>query len=205
MKTQFTPIAMRCTEEQFNAVKPKLENCQLKDISDWNQDNYLVNDYLDIEKLITNLSEKIVKTEYNRIYETWDEKTFLEACGIEVEETFTITKSRILEISKKNTVSQIVMKKVFPEAFDEEVSEALEKEALKRGFKLGVFIKRNFDNLPSLFIKECVYNSDFTYNKYEDILFFNDYIIYSKGKWAEIIPTKTIEEAEKELNCKIIS
>jgi hypothetical protein len=28
--------------------------------------------------------------------------------------------------------------------------------------------------------------------------------IFGKGKWAEIIPTKTRLEAEKELNCKII-
>lgn len=28
--------------------------------------------------------------------------------------------------------------------------------------------------------------------------------IYEKGNWAEIIPTMTIEEAEKKLNCRII-
>ena len=81
-------------------------------------------------------------------------------------------------------------------ATDKEVKEALIKEAVKRGFKLGVYVKGMDDK------ERCKLFGDIK-------LFGNDcvnigYDIFRSGKWAEIIETITKQEAEKKLNKKII-
>lgn len=85
METKFTPIAMKCTQEQFEAVKPKLSNCFIRCIDDFVSHNYLINNLSNCDKKVSNVSEKD-KTSHNRtIYEEWNEEIFLKACGIEVE------------------------------------------------------------------------------------------------------------------------
>lgn len=80
MKTKFTPIAMKCNQEQFEAIKPKLL-LPIFNISDFNLDKYLTNFY-DESKIISNVINISGK---HSIYETWNEEIFLKACGIEVE------------------------------------------------------------------------------------------------------------------------
>lgn len=81
----FTPIAMKCTQEQFDAVKPKLKGLNIEDINSFYYHNYLINNLGGQEKTISNISE-FTKGEYNReVHEEWNEKIFLEACGIEAE------------------------------------------------------------------------------------------------------------------------
>lgn len=87
----------------------------------------------------------------------------------------------------------------FTELTKEEVSKALIIEAKKRGYKNGNY--------------KCLSNSK-TYNISCDLFGFEDNtlyhgidlrnIVFSNGKWAEIIETITKEEAEKLLNKKII-
>lgn len=93
------------------------------------------------------------------------------------------------------------------EATEEEVKTALIAEAKKIGFKGGVYIKRSFDN--DLF--DCCINPykfardpEYFYNEKHDYIEYKGYVIYSKGQWAEIIPTMTQKEAEEKLNVKII-
>ena len=93
MKTQFTPIAMRCTEEQFKTIKPKLKGLNIF-ITPWENKMYLINDLND-SLYIANCENIITKKE-RKLYETWDEATFLKACGIEVD-TYTVSKDFILE------------------------------------------------------------------------------------------------------------
>jgi hypothetical protein len=93
------------------------------------------------------------------------------------------------------------------EATESEVFEAFKNEAFKRGYKEGVFLHRPFwDDLNDCVIdKENFPNDmDFYYDKNKDYLEFYGFVVYSKGQWAEIIPTITKEEAEKLLNKKII-
>lgn len=86
------------------------------------------------------------------------------------------------------------------EATESEVFEALKNEAVRRGYKNG---------------NHYCLNSCITEKKVKDNYFF-DYgnlwygtnisanCVFKKGKWAEIIPTISKEEAEKLLNKKII-
>ena len=39
----FIPIAMKCTQEQFDAVRPKLRGLKIEDIKSLTDCNYLVN------------------------------------------------------------------------------------------------------------------------------------------------------------------
>ena len=108
----YTPIAMKCNKEQFEAIKPKLKKaCYIiNTISDFKYDKYLVNDF-NWEKQISNISfdsNKRVKNHYKRIKQ-WDEKIFLEACGIETKPTYQITKETILKYN---------MKDEFPDVFE---------------------------------------------------------------------------------------
>lgn len=90
------------------------------------------------------------------------------------------------------------------EATEQEVFEALKNEAVKRGFVEGAYC--NHEN-PARNQKEEI--KGFTYLKEDNTLYGNKKDrggarIFKNGVWATIIPTKTREQAEKELNCKII-
>lgn len=82
--SNFRPIAMRCTKEQFDAIKPKLTNL-LRSITGFTKYTYLTNNLNGKNYDVSNTHE-CNKREYNReVYEEWNEEIFLKACGIEVE------------------------------------------------------------------------------------------------------------------------
>ena len=85
METKFTAVAMRCNKEQFEAIKPKLKG---KDTIIWcfGKYPYLCNNF-DNKKNITNISKGNETFKTYKKYETWNEATFLRACGIEVKPT----------------------------------------------------------------------------------------------------------------------
>lgn len=78
-------IAMKCSQEQFYAIKGKL-NGTYSDICRFSEYPYLVTQYYDSKQHISNTSMPN-KPGYV-IYETWNEQIFLEACGIETEKIF---------------------------------------------------------------------------------------------------------------------
>jgi hypothetical protein len=102
-------------------------------------------------------------------------------------------------------------------ATDQEVKEALIKEAKRRGFfNIGNRFKSCFDdNNKVRTISKYDSSTDigYCYDEVDNELrsdglntygnFCSNPLIYSKGKWAEIIETITKEQAEKEL-CKTI-
>lgn len=87
MKTtnNFRPIAMRCNEEQFNAIKLKLEKIKgvkIKNPYPFASICYLVNNGGGNLLHITNVIHSI--DSYDReVFEEWDEDKFLEYCGVE--------------------------------------------------------------------------------------------------------------------------
>ncbi len=89
------------------------------------------------------------------------------------------------------------------ECDSEEVTEAFKKEAVKRGYREGVWINRDLmhANTDTILIP---YGKHYFFDVKHNILYLNEREVFSKGIWAEIIPTKTIQEAEKLLNCKIV-
>jgi len=120
MKEKFTPIAMKCNQEQFNSIKPKLEKARLEinRIDDFYTFEYLTNNFCG-KLLISNLSNKDACFEklHNVVCQTWNESVFLEACGIEIEEPYTITKEQILQLES----NPLLVRELFPNAFKEEL------------------------------------------------------------------------------------
>lgn len=89
MKTPFIPTAMQCTQEQFEAIKPKLieRGCLVKDIGNFKKYCYLVNNISNSNGLISNIEIKDINNYGRNVYEEWDEEIFLRNLGgEEVEE-----------------------------------------------------------------------------------------------------------------------
>ena len=93
------------------------------------------------------------------------------------------------------------------EATEQEVFEALKNEAVKRGFKEGVYIDKllpfNMGTDKIGFDKNQL-ESDKFYLHSGGLFCGNLMLMNHKGVWAEIIPTLTKKEAEEKLNCKIV-
>lgn len=115
MKTEFTPIAMRCTKEQFEAIKSKLKKNGSILVGYGFGEEYLTNNFGGIS-LEIGTTWKEDKYKYNRtVYETWDEATFLKACGTD---TYTVSKDFILEAHERAYPSwKTKIENQFPELF----------------------------------------------------------------------------------------
>lgn len=99
MKKEFKPISMKCNQEQFDAVKPKLKdyNYEIVCMHDFERCRYLINNLGGDTRQISNVLNEDKKS-YNRIvYEAWNEKVFLEACGIETTPTLEEVKEMFKE------------------------------------------------------------------------------------------------------------
>jgi len=77
-------IAMRCSQEQFDAIKDRLTICDL--ITNFDKSSYLVNCYR--QSSITNLPYEYATAWADEFYHEWNEEIFLKACGIETEKIF---------------------------------------------------------------------------------------------------------------------
>jgi hypothetical protein len=91
-------------------------------------------------------------------------------------------------------------------ATDEEVEEALIKEAKRRGFKEGVRVDKLLEtNVGSLNgdSKTCE-NKEFKLS-FGHLFIGNLLIFHNTGKWATIVETITKEQAEKELGKTILN
>lgn len=88
-------------------------------------------------------------------------------------------------------------------ATKQEIEQALIDEAIRRGFKEGVKFKNMYSHEPKIL------NGIFVYIKEQNKLmvkdgFCNDYDIFVKGQWAEIIDEKAeLKQEIKELEVKL--
>lgn len=85
-------------------------------------------------------------------------------------------------------------------ATEQELFEALKNEAVKRGFVKGTYFKDLHISKP--YKLGCVDKIEW-FSDSEDLR-SDGWCIFHKGKWAEIIPTITLSEAEQKLGKKII-
>jgi hypothetical protein len=90
------PIAMKFSEEQFKKIKPILEknNLIIECIENFIFDNYLINNYRGELGVITNMNERNKNNNNRTCFEEWDEKIFLEYCGIIKNEEIKPTKRK---------------------------------------------------------------------------------------------------------------
>ncbi len=72
---------MKCNQEQFDAVKEKL-NGMYRMIGRFEIHPYLITNHFEGEKHISN-TQQPTRLEGYEAYEIWNEQIFLEACGIE--------------------------------------------------------------------------------------------------------------------------
>lgn len=96
------------------------------------------------------------------------------------------------------------IKSYYRQEDQQEAQEALEKEAVRKGFVVGVYFKE-----PTLSEPKICYGEIKICNSMDDGDFGLQFgsgngLIMKNGIWAEIIPTLTIKEAEEKLNCKIV-
>ena len=238
---------MKCNQEQFEAIKPKLKGIVINSVNRFDYYPYLTNTDGNSDT-INNITKKgfgYLWRRFENIYETWNERIFLEACGIETEETFEITKETIIKYKMKDEFPEVFKKEeqngwykdntepkwlgffendcliygfdtegdYFNEihkkgatdstndikATEQEVFEALKNEAVKRGFVKGAMYT-NTIGLKNLKVSDLYFGWDGLHST------SGNGMIFKNGIWAEkIVPTKTKEEAEKLLNCKILN
>lgn len=91
---------MRCTKEQFDAIRPKLEETGLRIILPTfiTPPRYLTN-FFNGEGNVTDLSKKEALEETDNLFEEWNEQTFLEHCGIG---SFVLPEKWCVEITDEN-------------------------------------------------------------------------------------------------------
>ena len=130
---------MRCTEEQFNELKPRLDKYALNNDKDcwFNLERYpyLTNNYNNKKYSIgSSANEGYYK---NEAYETFNADLFLQCCGVELEETFTLTKSEIIENKDKT------LKEMFKGVFEVEKFTGWAKTKLEGNEKWLVYFENN--------------------------------------------------------------
>jgi hypothetical protein len=101
---KYTPIAMKCNQEHFDDVRRLLESggYGINDITDFEEHPYLVNNFTNENKVISNVFESMSGDFNRKVYHEWDKKVFLNACGIEWEEPLKEDESRYLEPTEEN-------------------------------------------------------------------------------------------------------
>jgi len=80
MKTEYRPIAMRCTQEQFDSIKDRIP-LRIKD-ADFKYEEYLVNNRYGKE-VVSSCFEFNKMMTGREVYETFDGELFLDCCGRE--------------------------------------------------------------------------------------------------------------------------
>lgn len=103
-KTEFTPIAMKCTQEQFDAIRPKLKGVEVRNLSMFNVCNYLINNLYGDSNVISNVSESSRMNHNRVVHEEWNEEIFLKACRIgdeTLEQQLEKAKAEVERLEKK--------------------------------------------------------------------------------------------------------
>lgn len=143
------PIAMHCTQEQFDKIKPKLSGLTIKDVGEWKTEMYLSNNYINNLGLVTNLG-KMAKSLFGRkVFETWDEDTFLKYCDIKTTKTSTmkttITAAELLEL---HSIACSGWKDRFVKYFER--LDVYQKVTFNKGEIDAMFLAASSTQLPTL-------------------------------------------------------
>jgi len=88
MKPKIRPIAMRCTQEQFDSIKDRINLPITDNEFDLEKYSYLTNNYNGNDKIGIGAVYPTYMPVSCQVSETFDADMFLEACGVEVEKTW---------------------------------------------------------------------------------------------------------------------
>jgi hypothetical protein len=219
--TEFKAIAMRCTEEQFKAIEPKLVDININSISDFGLYPFLTNISGKDVKAINNVSNRESFDfiwDNVRYYDVWDEDLFMKCCGISTELKVGVWYTRktfgrfmfrfsggygngaTYGFDYDGVFSERVgVHKVNPyeQATRQEIRQALIEEAKRRGVWDVPMVSLNGDikREPSF---ASVYDIE------NDVLWSTYGRIYENGEWATALgKAMTKSEIEQELGYKI--
>ena len=98
MKTQYKPIAMRCTREQFESIRDRI-NLPIKDISSFKNFPYLTNNFYS-ENVVSNIGYTNACVKREKI-ETFDAEYFLDCCGREKPDEEVVFKGSEMQVRWK--------------------------------------------------------------------------------------------------------
>ena len=118
-KDTFTAISMPCTQMEYLEIKEIFDNLLLR-ASEYNEMPCITNNAQgDVMKLGNVINDSIFK-EHRKNYKNFNKDKFLSSCGIfEVEETLPIKKETLLQLSENNSFSEEIIKKEFPQLFEQ--------------------------------------------------------------------------------------
>lgn len=93
----FEPIAMKCTKEQFESIKPILEEFVIvKYLTLRYGKNYITNNLGGSKKTISDIDISDINKRYRSYYKTFNAETFLKACGIVSEPLYKLTAKEVV-------------------------------------------------------------------------------------------------------------
>jgi hypothetical protein len=221
MKKEFKAIAMRCTEEQYKAIEPKLVGIRINSISDFDLFPFLTNISGKYDEGINNVSNSDTfhcVWDNVRYYDRWDEKLFLKCCGID-------TELKVGQWYTDKTFGRFMFRfsggygnsatygfgfdgvfykgvgvhgtRTYEQATHKQVKEALIDEAKRRGVWDVTMVDLDGKLRDSHFFASV-------YDIEEDVLWSSYGRVYEKGRWAEpIVKEMTKEQIETVLGYKI--
>ena len=132
------PIAMRCTQEQFDSIKDRIPY-EIKNIDPFDEFPYLVNDFNYAGKVSNIYKSKF----YEETHETFNADIFLEACGVEVEKVWKGSEMQIYLCNKWENCREDNKYRLKPQPnYDKEI-EALQQKAKENGMNVII----NFEKL----------------------------------------------------------
>jgi hypothetical protein len=101
MKTNYKPLAMRCTQEQFDSIKDRI-TLPIIDIDSFDEYYYLRNDFGG-QRAVSNTNVNLD----DEIHETFDGELFLDCCGREKKDEINVpadVKDKIIKEYLKDKV-----------------------------------------------------------------------------------------------------
>jgi len=134
------PIAMKCTQEEFDSIKDRIETSNIESFVKY---PYICNFYYNKKELVTNTGIPCKLNESHEVYETFDANIFLEACGIEIEKVWKGSEMQIQMNGSWFDCSDVnnYRLKLAPD-FSKEI-EALQQKAKEKGMKVII----NFEKI----------------------------------------------------------
>jgi len=113
MKTEFKAVAMPCTKEQFEEMRPTLEKegCEVSDIDDFSKYKYLTNNFNSIDMQLGSV-DKDMATKRGRSLIPYNPNEFYKACGIEVPkyDLSKLTRDHIQELIKEPNIHEMFVR-----------------------------------------------------------------------------------------------
>ena len=140
METKKRPLAMRCTQEQFDSIKDRIP-CEKIDIQSFNKYPYL--SYYDFKNYVSNTNLVNIK----EVHETFNADIFLEAFGGEVEKIWKHTEIQYRMYNGRwtdcnNDEVEYRVKPSFNSADYNKEIEALQEKAKLNGMKAVVTFEK---------------------------------------------------------------